>query len=298
MQKPRTPKLPVDLAWIRITLRILRSSPITLLGLGIVVAFLLGTLLVVVTNGAILPYDPMAISTSSTLQAPSFSHILGTDSLGRDTLSRVMAAMPLDAEVPFAVLGIAVSVGLLTGTLAGYVGGVVEEVIMRVADVFLAFPGIILAMAIAAALTPSVHNSILALAPIWWPGYTRLARGETLSIKSQQYVEASKAMGHKTWYIIVHHIIPNILPVMLVFATLDFGSVIIVFSVLSFIGVGAQPPAAEWGLMTVQQEQYLINSPWAPLIPALAIFVIAVGFSLFGDGLRDALDPKTRGLFA
>jgi peptide/nickel transport system permease protein len=297
MEKPRKLKMPFDLTETRITLRILRSSLITMIGLTIVSAFLLGTLLVVITNGAILPYNPMAISTNSILQAPSVSHIFGTDSLGRDMFSRVLAAMPIDAKVPFAVLSIAVSLGLLTGTIAGYVGGIVEEVIMRVADIFLAFPGIILALAIAAALTPSVNNSILALAPIWWPVYTRLARGETLSVKSQQYVDASRAMGHKASYIILHHIIPNIFPVILVFATLDFGSVIVVFSVLSFIGVGAQPPTAEWGLMSVQQEQYLISSWWAPVIPALAILVIAVGFSLLGDGLRDALDPKTRGLF-
>ena len=232
------------------------------------------------------------------LHPPSLAHIFGTDSLGRDIFSRVLAATPIDAEVPLAVLAIAVSLGLAAGTVAGYLEGIVSEVIMRVTDIFLAFPGIILALAIAAALKPSTHNSILALAPVWWPTYARLARGETLSVKTQQFVEASRAVGQRSGHIITHHIIPNILPVILVYATLDFGNVLLTFSVLSFIGVGAQPPAAEWGLMTVQEQQYLVNQPWSPIFPALAIFVVAAAFSFLGDGLRDALDPKVRGLFS
>jgi len=264
----------------------------------IVIAFLILAAALWLTNGSILPYNPLNISTQTVLQPPSLGHIFGTDSLGRDIFSRVLAAVPIDAEVPFAVLTIAVVLGLVTGTLAGYAGGVIEEVVMRVTDIFLAFPGIILALAIAAALGPSVNNAILALSPVWWPTYTRLARGETLSIKSQQFVEASRAGGQRTRYIIVHHVMPNILPVMLVYATLDFGNIILTFSVLSFIGVGAQPPTPEWGLMTVQEEQYLTSAPWSPIFPAIAIFVVAVGFSLLGDGLRDALEPRIRGLFS
>ena len=267
-----------------------------MVGLVIAVAFIATAIALWLTSYSILPYNPSSI-TAAVIQPPSIAHIFGTDELGRDVFSRVMAAVPIDAEIPFGVLAIAVSMGLLTGTVAGYLGGPVEEVIMRIADIFLAFPGLVLALAIVAALGPSTNNAILALAPVWWPAYTRLARGETLSVKSQQYVEASRAAGHGARYIIVHHIIPNIVPVILVYATLDLGVVIIIFSVLSFIGLGAQPPTSEWGLMTVQEEHFLSSAPWIPLIPAAAILIVAVGFSLLGDGLRDALDPKTRSLF-
>ena len=279
-----------------VTLRILRSSLVTMAGLTIVVAFVVTSLVLWLTNDAILPYNPNAI-TMATLQPPSLAHLFGTDSLGRDVFSRVLAAAPIDAKVPAAVLLVAVSLGLLTGTIAGFFGGLIEETIMRITDIFLAFPGIVLALAIAAALGPSINNSILALAPVWWPSYTRLARGETLTVKSQQYIEASRAAGHKSRYVVLHHIIPNILPVILVYATLDFGTVIIIFSVLSYVGLGAQPPTPEWGLMTVQQSQYLTSAPWIPLLPALLILLVAVGFSLVGDGLRDALDPKIRSLY-
>ena len=168
---------------------------------------------------------------------------------------------------------------------------------MRVTDIFLAFPGLVLALAIAASLGPGINNSILALAPVWWPTYTRLARGDTLSIKSRQFIEASRASGHKTMYIIIHHLIPNVIPLLLVYATIDFGNVILTFSVLSFLGVGAQAPTPEWGLITVQQEQFLLSAPWSPILPALAILIVALAFSLLGDGLRDALDPKIRSLY-
>jgi peptide/nickel transport system permease protein len=291
-------RLPIDLNEIRLTLRILGTNRITIVSLAVVVIFLALALVVFVTGDRFLPYPPNAIDARTILQPPSLSHLLGTDSLGRDMLSRILAAAPIDAEVPIAVLAIAVSLGLVLGTVAGYVGGVVEEVIMRVTDIFLAFPGIVLALAIVATLGPSINNSILALAPVWWPVYTRLARGQTLTIRSQQFIQASESIGQRSRYIVLLHIIPNILPVLLVYATLDFGNVILTFSVLSFLGVGAQPPLAEWGLMTVQQEQYLTTAAWAPIFPALAIFIVAISFSLLGDGLRDAFDPKIRGLFS
>jgi peptide/nickel transport system permease protein len=294
----RKTRSPIDLHELRITLRILGQSYITVLSLFIVIAFFAIALFVYLTGAHYLPYPPDFINTREILEPPSFAHPLGTDSLGRDILSRVLAGTPIDARVPIAVLAIALSLGMATGTIAGYVGGVVEEVIMRVTDIFLAFPGIVLALVIVAALGPSVNNSIIALAPVWWPVYTRLARGQTLSIKSLPFIEASKAIGQRSRATLLRHIVPNILPVMLVYATLDFGNVILTFSVLSFLGVGAQPPLSEWGLMTYQSEQYLSTASWAPLAPALAIFLVAISFSLFGDGLRDAFDPKIRGLFS
>jgi len=288
--------IPIDLKEQRITFRIVMSSAVTATGLVIVVGFIILAIAVWVTNNAILPYNPYTI-TPALLEPPSFAHVFGTDNLGRDVFTRVLAAAPYDAEVPAAVLTIAITVGVITGSLAGYVGGIVEEIVMRVTDVFLAFPGLVLALAIAASLGPGINNSILALAPVWWPTYTRLARGEVLSLKSRQFIEAARASGHKTWYIIIHHLIPNVIPVQLVYATIDFGNVILTFSVLSFLGVGAQVPNPEWGLTTVQQEQFLLSAPWAPILPALAILVVALAFSLLGDGLRDALDPKIRSLY-
>jgi peptide/nickel transport system permease protein len=290
--------LPIDTQELRISWRIFRSSYITLIGGVISVVFIIIALVVWLTNNSILPYDPFGISPSTILQPPSLHHLLGTDDLGRDLLSRILAAFPIDAEVALSVVGSAVVLGLLIGGLAGFVGGIIEEVIMRVTDIFLAFPGLVLALAIVASLGPSIPHTILALAPVWWPSYVRLARGETLSLKTQQFVEASTAAGQKNRHIVLRHIIPNILPVLLVYATLDVGNVILVFSVLSYIGLGAQPPIPEWGLLSSQGEQYLRNAPWYPIAPALTILIVAIGFSLFGDGLRDALDPKIRGLFS
>ena len=290
-------RLPFDTGEARVTLRILRSSPLSMIGAAIAIAFVACALLTWSTNNAILPYDPFGISIGSMLLPPSPAHLLGTDDLGRDVLSRVLASTPIDAEVSFSVVGLAVFLGLITGCVAGYVGGWLEEVVMRVTDIFLAFPSVVLALAIAAALGPSILHSILAIAPVWWPSYARLARGETLSTKQLQFVEASKSVGQSRLFIIARHIIPNVIPLLLVYATLDIGNVILVFSVLSFIGLGAQAPTPEWGLMTVQQEQYLRSAPWCPLAPGIAILIVAVAFSLLGDGLRDALDPSTRGLF-
>ena len=249
------------------------------------------------TGTALLPYKPLAINLPDALKPPSLAHWFGTDSLGRDVFSRVLAALPIDALVSFTVVISALILGLVMGSLAGYRGGLVEEVIMRITDVFLAFPGLVLALAIAIDLGPNTYNSILALTPVWWPYYTRLARGEALNLKSQDFVLASRAVGQRTRHILLRHIIPGILPVMLVYATLDVGNVLITFSVLSFIGVGAQPPAPELGLMVVQDEQYLFQAPWVVLVPSIVIFIIAIGYSMFGDKLRDALDPRVRGLY-
>lgn len=281
---------------LRVTLRIMRSNPMTVFGLVISVGFILASAVIALSADRVLPYNPYSL-TPALLHPPSFTHPLGTDDLGRDVLSRVLAAAPVDAFVAFSVVALAVVLGMFTGVIAGFAGGYVEEVIMRITDIFLAFPGLVLALAISAALGPGIIHSVYALAPVWWPTYTRLSRGETLSLKSQQFVEAAKAVGQKNRYIILRHVIPNILPTLLVYATIDLGNVIIVFSVLSFVGLGAQPPTPEWGLMVVQGEQYLNSAWWIPLAPAVAILIVAIGFSLLGDGIRDALDPRIRGTF-
>jgi len=279
------------------TLKILGTSATGLVGLIITAAFVATAIFSLLTSNALLPYDPFGLNIPVALQPPSWTHWFGTDSLGRDILSRIIAAAPIDAEVAFVVVSIAVLLGVPLGSVAAFKGGIVEEIVMRVTDIFLAFPGLVLAIAIAIALGAGVTNSILALAPVWWPSYVRLARGETLALKSQDFVEASKASGQKGRFIILHHILPTILPIILAYATLDIGSVLVTFSVLSFIGVGAQPPTPEWGLMAVQDELYFIKAPWVVIVPSIFILLVAVGFSLLGDRLRDAFDPRTRSLF-
>lgn len=279
------------------TARILSTSITGVMGATIALVFVALALSVWLSRNALLPYNPFAIDMTKAFQPPSWSHFFGTDSLGRDVFSRVLAATSIDALVAFVVVSVSLALGLLMGTIAAYEGGLIEEVLMRVTDIFLAFPGLVLALAIALDLGPNILNSMIALTPVWWPYYTRLARGETLNAKSQDFVEASKACGQRTRFILLHHIIPSILPVMLVYATMDIGNVLIIFSVLSFIGVGAQPPAAEWGLMVVQDSQYLFQAPWIVLFPSIAIFTVAMGFSMLGDKLRDSLDPAIRGLF-
>lgn len=279
------------------TRQIIFSSITGTVGGVIALGFVVIAAVMKLTGISLLPYNPLTISMPHALQPPSLAHWFGTDSLGRDVFSRVLAAFPIDALVSFTVVISALILGLVMGSLAGYRGGLVEEVIMRITDVFLAFPGLVLALAIAIDLGPNTYNSILALTPVWWPYYTRLARGEALNLKSQDFVLASRAVGQRTRHILLRHIIPGILPVMLVYATLDVGNVLITFSVLSFIGVGAQPPAPELGLMVVQDEQYLLQAPWVVLAPSFIIFIIAIGYSMFGDKLRDALDPRVRGLY-
>ncbi len=281
-----------------VTLRIIFSSITGTIGAVIAVGFVTIAVVMTLTGTLLLPYNPLAIKLGEILMPPSIAHWLGTDSLGRDILSRVLASFPIDALVCFTVVSSALVLGLVTGALAGYKGGLIEEVIMRITDIFLAFPGLVLALAIAIDLGPNTYNSILALTPVWWPYYTRLARGETLNVKSQEFVLASKAVGQRTRHILLRHIIPSILPVMLVYATLDIGNVLVTFSALSFIGVGAQPPAPELGLMANLDLTQMRNAPWVVFVPSLTILIIALGYSMLGDKLRDALDPKVRGLYS
>jgi peptide/nickel transport system permease protein len=200
--------------------------------------------------------------------------------------------------VALATIVSAVVFGGLLGAVAGYMGGKVEELIMRVTDVFLAFPGLILAMAIAAALGPSTTHAIYSLMAVWWAWYTRLTRAETLHLKEEQYIEASRACGGTGYWTLIRHITPNLVAPVVAFATLDAGNTILTFSVLSWLGLGAQPPTPEWGSMVNAGQSYLQTAPWFALAPALVILAVVIGFSLFGDGLRDALDPRFRSLAA
>lgn len=259
------------------------------------ILLLLSTLLVLIAIFAarITPFDPYAQNLMMALQAPGDIHLLGTDRYGRDLLSRViMGAQSTVLTSVLLVLFISI-MGTLLGVLAAYSGGWVDTVITRLADFFLAFPGMVFAIAIAGILGGGIINAVIALACISWPKYTRLARSQTLAIQSMPYIAAAKMSGSNTGQIIVRHILPNILGVIMVTATLDIGTVIMELAGLSFLGLGAMPPAAEWGAMMSNGRSMLQTSPWVILAPGSAIFISVVIFNMLGDTLRDIIDPKS-----
>jgi peptide/nickel transport system permease protein len=275
----------------RIVVSILKD-PLSLLGLSVVVGFIVLSLSVYFLGNSALPYDPKKLDLNSAFQPPSLEHLFGTDRYGRDMFSRILEAMPTDASVSFLVVGLSAAIGILLGTLSGYIGGLVDEMVMRVTDIFLAFPSIILAIAIAVALGPGVTNAAIALLATWWPGYVRLARAEALRIKSMAYVEAAKINNLKSYQVILKHVIPNILPTMITYATLDFGGVILTYAGLSYFGLGAQPPMPEWGSDVFAGQDYLIAAPWWPIFPGLMIALVSIAFALLGDGVRDAFSRQ------
>jgi len=283
-----------DRTEMRLTGAYLLRNKLSLAGGVIAGAYLVLATIVALLGERMLPYNPYAQNFAATLLPPSVTHLFGTDDLGRDIFSRVIAGAPIDAQIAFIVVLVSLALGGTLGAFAGYFGGVVEDVVMRVTDVFLAFPALILAMAVAIAIGPGLINSMMALLVVWWPWYARIARGEALAIKNSQYMEAARAVGLKNIQIIARHVLPNILMPLLVYATLDISNVILTGSILSFIGLGAQPPQPEWGRMVFDGQDYLSGAWWMSVLPAFAIFVVVLAFSLFGDGLRDAFDPKLR----
>ena len=240
------------------------------------------------------PYDPVVPAPDAILQRPSATHPFGTDELGRDVLSRVVYASQISLEVGVVAVGIAMLAGTTLGLIAGFNGGVWDTLIMRGTDALLAFPGILLAIAIVATLGPSLINVMIAVGIGAVPVYTRTVRGSTLSVRQTEYVEAARAAGATTARLLVRHILRNIAAPILVLATLGVGINILIAAGLSYVGLGAQPPTPEWGAMLSGARQYLRDAWWTAVFPGLAITVAVVGVNLLGDGLRDALDPRLR----
>jgi peptide/nickel transport system permease protein len=238
----------------------------------------------------ITPYNPIQQNVGAPLSPPSFSHIFGTDPLGRDVLSRIIAATPSDIAVGFAVVALALAIGTIIGTSAALKGGVLDEALMRITDIVFALPALVIAIAIAAAIGPGIFHMMLALMAVWWPPYARLARGESLKVSHQNFIEASYMAGAKTWKVIFKHIVPNIFPTLLVYSTLDIGTVILAYAGLGYLGLSVKPPTPDWGEMVSSYQGYLLAAPWLPVIPGLIVTLNAIGFSLLGDGLRDALE--------
>ncbi len=239
-------------------------------------------------------YDPMEVNMENRLLTPSEKHPLGTDQLGRDLLSRIVYGTRVSiAAATMATLMIMIF-GVTIGAIAGYFGGVVDQAIMRVVDVLLAFPSLILTIAIAGILGPSLMNLIIAMTATGWVGYSRIIRGSVLSVKEKEFIEAARAMGCGNLYIIARHIIPNVISPVIVIATIDMGHTILSITGLSFLGLGAQPPTPEWGAMLNDGKSFMTTAPHLMIFPGLMIMVVVLAFNFLGDGLRDALDPRLR----
>jgi peptide/nickel transport system permease protein len=242
----------------------------------------------------ISPYDPARQSWTAVRKAPSALNWFGTDEVGRDILTRILYGARASLSAGVISVAIAIAVGVPVGLLAGYAGGIIDGVISRFTDAMLACPFLILAIALAAFLGPSLGNAMIAIGITATPIFVRLTRGQVLSVKSEDYVEAARAIGNPHWRIAFRHILPNVLPALLVQATLTIATAIIAEASLSFLGLGQQPPAPSWGSMLNSAQRFLSTAPWMAVFPGLAIFVTVLSFNLLGDGLRDALDPRSK----
>lgn len=249
-------------------------------------------LLITIFAKYICPYDPYAQDLTQAMQPPSAAHLMGTDTYGRDMLSRVLIGAQTSISSTFVLVAIITVFGTVVGIFCGYYGGIVDSVMMRISDVCLAFPGLVFAMAVAAILDGGIRNAVIALALISWPKYSRIARGQTLSIKNLPYMQASQLAGDSVLQMIFRHVLPNIAGPILVTSMLDIGTMMMEIAGLSFLGLGAQPPVAEWGSMMSSGRSMLQTDPWIVLSPGLAIFVSVVIFNLLGDTIRDYMDPK------
>jgi peptide/nickel transport system permease protein len=268
----------------------LAQNPLSVIGLSIVVLLLLMALFAPL----FATQDPVAQALQDRLLPPlSPGHILGTDEFGRDIWSRIVYGSRITLFIVLLVTATAPVFGLLVGTVAGYFGGWVDTVLMRLTDIFLAFPRLILALAFVAALGPGIGNAILAIAITAWPPYARVARAETLSVRNSDYIAAVRLQGASSGRVLLSHVAPMCIPSVIIRVTLDMAGIILTAAGLGFLGLGAQPPMPEWGLMISSGRKFLFDQWWVATMPGLAIFIVSLGFNLLGDGLRDVLDPRT-----
>ena len=284
---PRAADATEENPWARAWRRLKRRKG-AMVGLVVVVLFVL----LAVFAPLIAPYDPIATSWSAVRKPPSWAHWLGTDEVGRDVLSRVIWGARASLSAGLVSVGIALGVGVPLGLLAGYAGGWIDAVLSRIVDAMLAVPFLILAIALAAFLGPSLSNAMIAIGVTATPIFVRLTRGQTLAAKVEDYVEAARAVGNPHWRIALRHVLPNIVPPLLVQASLAIAGAIIAEAALSFLGLGQQPPAPSWGSMLNSAQRFIAQAPWMAFWPGFAIFFAVLSFNLLGDGLRDALDPR------
>ncbi|ADV09225.1 nickel transporter permease [Mesorhizobium ciceri] len=272
-------------AWRRFS-----ANRLAFLGLLIIIALLV----VAALAGVLAPYSPtFGDLKNARLLAPSAEHWFGTDDLGRDILSRILYGSRWTLYVVILVAIIAAPIGLLVGTVAGYAGGWTDAILMRITDIFLAFPKLILALAFVAALGPGIENAVLAIAITSWPPYARIARAETLTVRNSDYIKAVQLMGASPFRIVLRHIMPLCISSLIVRVTLDMAGIILTAAGLGFLGLGAQPPLPEWGTMIASGRRFVLDQWWVAGAPGFAILIVSLGFNLLGDGLRDALDPRS-----
>lgn len=271
-------------------LKRLRKNKLAMLGLGIVIVLIL----IAIFASFIAPYNPIERVKEESSLSPSRIHLFGTDLLGRDIFSRVIYGSRISIVVGVVAVGISVVIGLFLGALSGYFGNIPDAFIMRIADIFFAFPYILGAIAIMTVLGPGIVNIFIAIGVLGWASFARIFRGSILSIKNKEYIEAAKALGASNYRIITKHIFPNAFAPIIVYATMNIGTAIIVEAALSFLGLGVQPPTPAWGKMLSESLDYIDIAPWMMLFPGLAIVITVLGFVLLGDGLRDAFDPRLR----
>ena len=303
---PKNPTNPINSTWTRwkteresqirslkLTVYTLSRSPLSVIGFCFVLVFLVIALIgpwIITYPGDIKG----SIHMDQKLRPPSPTHPFGTDEVGRDIYSRVIIGTGLSLQIGLIIIFVAMGIGVPLGIVAGYFGGWVNEFIMRITDIFLSIPGLLLALAIVGALGPGIKNAMLALSIVWWPGYVRLVQGKTLSLREESFVEAAKSIGASKLRIVFNHILPNCTSPIIVKASMDMGMAILFAANLGFIGVGAQPPIPEWGAMISTGRNYLPDHWWMATFPGLAILITVLGFNLLGDGLRDVLDPQSR----
>jgi peptide/nickel transport system permease protein len=275
-----------------VTWRRFSANRLALAGLGIILLLLI----VAALADVISPYSPIVGDLrGSRLLPPSAEHWLGTDDQGRDILSRIIHGSRLTLFVVVLVAIIAAPIGLLVGTVAGYAGGWTDAILMRITDIFLAFPKLILALAFVAALGPGIENAVIAIAITSWPPYARIARAETMTVRNSDYIKAVQIMGASPARIVIRHIMPLCISSLIVRVTLDMAGIILTAAGLGFLGLGAQPPLPEWGAMIASGRRFILDQWWVAAAPGAAILIVSLGFNLLGDGLRDALDPRGGG---
>lgn len=273
--------------------RAFRRDPLAVVSLLILLIFILGAIFA----PFLTPYPQQGLGDPNILEKfnpPGVDHPLGTDYLGRDVLARILYGGRSSLTIGFLVVIVAVLIGVPLGAVSGFYGGWLDNLLMRVTDVFLAFPPLLLAIALAAALGPSFINTMIAISFTWWPWYARLVRAQTLSLRERNFIEAARSIGVPNWKIITSHVLPNVMTPVMVQATMDLGSAILVGAAISFIGLGVQPPTADWGTMISVGRIYFLERPWYAGSAGLAIFLVVLAFNLLGDAVRDAADPHTR----
>lgn len=277
----------IDIGFLKETFHSLKKNKMAIFGGIVIILFVLTAIFA----SFIAPYDPYKVDFDLQFQQPNSAFLLGTDMYGRDVLSRIIYGSRISLLIAFIPPTISMFIGIIMGILSGYYGGKTDTIIMIISDIVLSFPSLLLAMVVMYTLGASLLNIFIALSVVGWAGTARVVRSQTLSFKNKEFVEAASAVGVKDYKIMLKHILPNCIPQLIVLFTLNIPSAILSEASLSFLGVGAQPPASSWGLMVSNGKEFLFNAPWVTITPGIAILIVVLAFNFLGDGLRDALDP-------